>query len=709
MRLAQLKPKEEVYLQSQFATKTRNIMVVSSFAQMPAHILMKSVHHNSPNYIDDDHAGVILGFTAFKGGMDAFIRQLWKKVAKTGMTTAVYADNLHILQLDPDTGTYLYASLDGAKMEATITPSDVHFHMRRIIDLHMGFYKSTPRGWINYALQVLPTLDADAIGLFSNQQFPIPGLPSGVVGTAYFNTAKMCGVQHGAKILNIKALELVGDQVVLTKEFTQLCADVGVVLQVESFILQAQQSLAIQPKNPNIVQPVDVLGFNVVYYVDLNISMWLPVLNYGRILKALIFNKRHRNARGESTLSVAESALLQLIKITALYYLGGWYYTPLDNELALMAHTSHAQLVRQLGEENFAALKLDASVVSSAVSDALGGFAELGMDNASVQSIILEVLERPLPTVYSVFRLLIDHDAALEYVRLTLKDRPLIPVRYVAPPRVLARFDVVVPEVGPTGVSTAEPPVVRLLSTDEMPPREPFHTPEQATMAAVEPLGVPSKARTRVPVADVARGVIPSSLVTHPRADPEVVADAYARFLATLPVGGYAYYIVPPIPTARRGTTIPTEDVQKISFGLAAEALAIEYSIRTADARATLAKVTDDHPLHYTFSLYRLTSELIAKEPKNYVVARDARMFLDIASDADKVSKRRTKKRGLMTLVVLNDTTLVHKLQYHQGALLNRAVDSEWYTDDPKRVPRYEELLLEHARQWDLLESERKK
>jgi len=322
LRLAKAKPKAEVYLREQFYAKTRNIFALSSCSQLATHILFKAPHAKCVSFLDDPESWSMIGISPFGGTMDKLNS---KMAAKRGFVAA-YADNMY--SFEEYEGEWYWVSLDGVKMEGCLLPSDLQSYNRRVAE----WWGDLPPTWYNYLLNIDPAIGCDIVGLLSALQFPVPGMASGKVGTAYYNTAKMIRlIDEWKKLGGTNTIRRGDSGWQLDPLLEKAMQRVGVRLTIE----------LVTPFTdfvPDKIIKMDFLGFDVIKPTAAGINSWLPVLNQVRLFRSVI-NVKFDQDKMDKNMGQMSAHVLNLARYRALYLIGGWAYTGLDLTLKVLCRS----------------------------------------------------------------------------------------------------------------------------------------------------------------------------------------------------------------------------------------------------------------------------------------------------------------------------------------------------------------------------------
>ena len=131
MAITEAKPKFEILEAEKYMTKTRTIYVPHAFACIPAQMLWRNSYNKflkkggsiKNNMFTHKTSWSMGGFTPFHGELQVFLKLMWERANTSGVTFAVYADNLYVCFIRGD--HLVMMSLDGSSMESSITHTDV--------------------------------------------------------------------------------------------------------------------------------------------------------------------------------------------------------------------------------------------------------------------------------------------------------------------------------------------------------------------------------------------------------------------------------------------------------------------------------------------------------------------------------------------------------------------------------------------------------
>jgi len=335
-RLCYMKPKADVYERKEFYTKTRNVFVLNVYAQIMAHLATHVMYKNpihafvrstqeGKEIMYDEGVRSIVGWSPWHGGMNQLVQALLDR--KRGSMQLVYADNLYLKFWAE--GKFWWASLDGEKMEACHTVPDLRLCNRRVMDW-WGMTDKTHPEWNRYLLGLDPLCGASAYAVFGNLQIKVPGLVSGKVGTAYYNTIKMLRVLYMWSHLNASrgggltyALVRENGEWRLPDLLIEALRQVGVRLKIEK-VTDIDQGAS------DGFLELDMLGFDArdVSAVA-GVGVWIPTLDKTRLLNSLAFPKMDLQAE-EKRFGALYMKGIQLARLRALYIIGGWSHVGLD-------------------------------------------------------------------------------------------------------------------------------------------------------------------------------------------------------------------------------------------------------------------------------------------------------------------------------------------------------------------------------------------
>lgn len=384
LRLVKMKPKSEVYEQSEFETKTRNIFVSTPGAQMMAQIILSATHKDTKTLLDDENTWSLIGFSPFHGGMTRFVNKVLEKGKDF---IGVYADNVYLVAKD-DNGVDYLVSMDGSKMEGSIQAIEVAYEMSRSLGL-MGGHDAA---WQMYATQIYPRFVVDNVAVLGNQQIPIPYMSSGAMGTAYHNTTKSVTF---ANILHTGfrdkegwlRLERKGDLMSL-KGLKTASEKSGVIFKIERLT-----PLADLRRRDGQTVLLDLLGFGAYNGAKLGLDdQWLPILEPERMYKSASFLKTDLDNNKKMATIVKNS--IKFFRARVFYLLA-----TNDPGLSAMLLVYASQFKRQA-----MASALDWESVIEAMAESFN----LPTLDLAADSLKQLFLNKAIPTTYDVIKLLLD-------------------------------------------------------------------------------------------------------------------------------------------------------------------------------------------------------------------------------------------------------------------------------------------------------------
>jgi hypothetical protein len=381
VRLSKMKPKAEVYERDEFEVKTRNIYVMHSFAMLPQQIILKQPMSVLMNYSDSPDNLILLGFKIAHGHFDKFYRML---LARKKPWMGVFSDNLYRFDPIGEDGLAGWRSFDGSKHEASVTGDAVLALNQHVMEQYWSSLTQPYEGveefsktllenravygvYASYA-PVAATMTTASLAQLGSQQLVVPGQVSGAVGTGYNNTTTMIGVADALKevldapVARSVTAEMLSERrteylnVPLSEDgscsaaLAKLSLKVGVSLKYEAFC--ALEDMDVQPGD---VQVLDLLGNDVArikfeFRGKVWADLYVPVLNYERLLKSMNFTKRGNAEKAsdqEARIDLAlvggkkvdllaptqggeanplTAVILEMIKFQMLYLIGAWAY-----------------------------------------------------------------------------------------------------------------------------------------------------------------------------------------------------------------------------------------------------------------------------------------------------------------------------------------------------------------------------------------------
>jgi len=384
-RLAKMKPKTEVYTIEEYNEKTRNIQAVCSGTQMMGQMILLPTHHKTLTFLDDPEVWNMIGWTPYHGGMTRTMTTIMQR----GLSfRAVYADNVYLVVRGVNDKP-LFLSLDGEKMEASITPQDIAAEMIR----SLKHFSSSNPSWQMYATQVFPNLGWGLHCVLGGNQIYTPYMGSGIQGTAYFNCSK------STRFLD-RWMELDPDPVMeedlVPSGMRRAGDETGCSFKVESMVY-------LDHMDHNLVNdeiPMDLLGFSAYECTDLGLpGEYIAVLERERLYKGISFMKMHF---GKDTPPIIKYGML-LFRLRAFYFLGAW------KEVGLSEWVQYSCLRLATATENLSMFDWDAQWQEIASSVGI----KINFDNEDYKDFLAV---KGLPTLYEVVKLHLGKDAAKRFV-----------------------------------------------------------------------------------------------------------------------------------------------------------------------------------------------------------------------------------------------------------------------------------------------------
>lgn len=339
--IVELKPKFEIIEKEKMRTKVRNVMVFDSYLQLPLGIALSIMSDRIPKWLgagDSPANRSLYGFVAFYGGLDRTIRKMTDDVRSTGRRfgTYFYSDNIYVY----DAQTNEITSMDVTKMEATSTSEEA----RRAFSCMLATLGWNPTWRISRLLLFLfaevshycPIITQDYLSVF-------PGLSSGSQGTfvvnhlrnvfysdlveRYLNDTYPNGTDTGFKVdqvvaapglrFELKVTAVTGDP----SQMKKLRAEEPV-----KYVSMANARPYPIDEFSDEVCPFDFLGFDGQYVIVDGEPVWVAVLSYERLYKAIMFRKRETETpeTGNVELDGLLGNVINLTTMFTLYMTGGY-------------------------------------------------------------------------------------------------------------------------------------------------------------------------------------------------------------------------------------------------------------------------------------------------------------------------------------------------------------------------------------------------
>lgn len=399
LRLGNLKPKAEVYLRSDFKKKTRNIVVLNAAGQIPIQTVLKGTYKSAPTFIDHPTSRSMVGWSPFHGGIDALVTHFYKRPK----VPLVFADNFYaIVQLG---GKKYFASFDGEKFEGVSRS----FKVKKMYERALALFPKVDPEWRTFMTEVAPTLVSDVVAVFGARQIPMPWLSSGAQGTGYVNTENTIGFVYEWEKLTGGDFVLEGTpEAPIWPEDAKVCmAKAGAYMTIESLVPFDELYNVTSGK----VLRTDLLGYSCASMANFGVKSYIPVLDRIRLEKALSFDKTNEKVQAKMTSSLKKA--LKLIKLRALYLIGGWHYPGLAEEIKIQANAIVA-------DKTIDFAKLDAETIANAADEAT---AEVLLDNLEMAKQFAAVVSRAsVPSLYEVVELGVSEGKADSLLRFAAKD-----------------------------------------------------------------------------------------------------------------------------------------------------------------------------------------------------------------------------------------------------------------------------------------------
>jgi hypothetical protein len=355
-QLSFFSPKAEVYSNTDLNgdaegknRKVRNIAIYNSGVMYPAKLFVTFIQNNlvkwsqKPLILSQKKVNpgsfVGSGFTPFKSGADFYFRALFNKLGPDMGTTIVYADNVFLLYKLAD-GTGIHYSLDASKMEASVTPELITVTLNHFINIcrRRGMHISST--WETYLTNFFPRVAVLGTALLNKFQFEWGCMGSGTIGTFLWNTVAMGLVfeQFWTKNASRKIFCPIDRKGELRPEFFQAIKDMGIVIKVElvAQVPSLDLELRLPSEHAGQLQKADLLGFDAaIFEIDKDLLVYLPVLAYDRLTKSLVFRKKHYKG-DEASYSDIVMSFLTVVRLKALYLMGGWFYPAIAGTILFM-------------------------------------------------------------------------------------------------------------------------------------------------------------------------------------------------------------------------------------------------------------------------------------------------------------------------------------------------------------------------------------
>lgn len=209
---------------------------------------------------------------------------------------------------------------------------------------HLGDEPLMSAQWARYFFRsMLNTCESPA--LIGVTQFLSPGLQSGTGATFHMNHTRSCMLANAFIELDMEYKYPV-DGISIDPEYKKVAESLGVVLKQEAGFINKEFDESYRWKDQ--FARTDLLGFDLCQLViegkqaDEEVVMDIPILNYDRLLKSLVFGKPPKHEYGSE--HAVLKGYLDLMKARTLYIIGGWAYEGLSVVLYQMAMVAAAFL-----------------------------------------------------------------------------------------------------------------------------------------------------------------------------------------------------------------------------------------------------------------------------------------------------------------------------------------------------------------------------
>jgi len=348
-------PKEEIYNKSDVTNKTRNIIAMNSIAHMLLDMMMGAPDAASTfNFLNYDTPS-LKGFSPWKGGMHEFVI----KVLNTeGTFDLIYADNWYIIYREED-GTYTYFSIDNEKAEANATPdlaqAVIYYLLSRCyITENVMQFSAT---WAYLLLNIMPATIVDAVAIFRNLQFRVPGMSSGSRATFHVNHAittkhRMVWVKAGRPRPGTEAFKKVNMAAGVNVKIELEVPDFKTLLEQlphdtpTDGILQNIDDDGSSSRDWPIVK-ADLLGYDICWSHEL--QQYLPVLSTERLMASAAYPKR----TASDIVSHAAYGFYRMARYVTLAMMGAFTKPLLYDSVMSMADELRIGLRRALKNAEF--------------------------------------------------------------------------------------------------------------------------------------------------------------------------------------------------------------------------------------------------------------------------------------------------------------------------------------------------------------------
>jgi len=402
--LQMMKPKSEVYEIKKFSTKVRNIYACNGPYELAASMIFRPVHAKAPTCLNHPTSWSLIGVSMFHSGMDKIMNKVVQGILQDKQVVFVYADNVYFLAKNGNLISFI--SADGVKAESSATYEEQVSYCLWVLS-HWAGYDSN---WKKYMTYIHAQIATEGIALLNNIQFEMGQLSSGTVSTActnHMNSTKFLyyltmNGETFPKFLEPERQENVNHHVVEIPEFKLAQQKAGINFEVTASV----SDLSFKNAKSGTILDVDILGWSTLVFDILGVSHFLPILQYDRFMKAMVFLKKTPKVKGmgkSANYNMLSENAMKLAKYRSLYLIGGWYYPE--------------SVVIQMAAKNVLdSLILNQEVVDDEVLEGYIQTMDLGLDG-EFPTIVNYSKMRELPTLFSVFNLLTDTDVAMDFIR----------------------------------------------------------------------------------------------------------------------------------------------------------------------------------------------------------------------------------------------------------------------------------------------------
>lgn len=352
-------PKTEVYPKAELKTKTRNIngpnecvvkaagIIALNYTSLKEKSEYASMVYSNPKS-NEPHRWLMTkgtqdlsGFSPFNGGMDRYMSKVLRMAKyalpenvsklKPTLFRAVYADNIFFAlpgRKGGVTGCWVISD-DLSKAESTVKK-------QQVIAVHnqsMKVFNGVSENWKRY-MELIAHLTLNASGLWNSVQIKNPGLGSGMPFTAAINGTQSLEIVHIAA-LDFEAQNKKGVPDIYSNPYYRTL-DEDQPMRTESYVygidmcgafLKTERTDFVPSNERPVKVDLDLLGYDAILFrIDDETDLYFASLQKDRLAKSMLFRKAGYDESGVSTLPLAVSTFLDLLRIRTEVFNGLYNY-----------------------------------------------------------------------------------------------------------------------------------------------------------------------------------------------------------------------------------------------------------------------------------------------------------------------------------------------------------------------------------------------